>query len=153
MGTTNQRHIDQRRGAVALESAVVLSAALTLLFVTVILGLAAYRSNILAAAARRVAREAIVHGAKATPERTVWGPTDYTGTAADSTEIAAAAAPLLATMSAADVTVEVTWPDGGNRENDRVHVRLSYRQTLLIPFLSLNNPLDLLGVSTMRVIH
>jgi hypothetical protein len=86
------------------------------LFVIFDLGLAAFRYNALAATARRVAREAVVHGGAAPPDRTAWGSGKYLGTAADVTEIAQSAAPLLATMPPSAVTIQVEWLDGNNQE-------------------------------------
>jgi len=117
------------------------------------LGLAAFQYNTLSAIARRVARTAIVHGALAPPNQSAWGPSEYTGTAADSSEIAAAAAPLLVTMPNSAVTIDVTWPDGDNVANHRVSVTLQYVHYPIVPFLLLGNPLTLQAESTMYIAH
>ena len=150
---TQRSTFKSRRGTTTVESAIVLSTVFLVLFVIFDLGLATFLYNTLSAVARRTSRELIVHGAAAAPERTVWGPTDYESTAADSSEIASAAAPLLATMTKSAVAIEVSWPDGDNREGDRVVVRLRYVHQPVVPFLSLSGPLDLRAESMMRIVH
>lgn len=142
-----------RCGVSAVEGALVLSVAIMLLAVIFDLGLASFRQNTLAAAARRLAREAIVHGSASQPEQQPWGPAPYAGNAADQSPYALAAAPLMAAMSTQNVAIEVSWPDGDNGENDRVEVQLSYPHRPLIPFLSLGNVLNLRANSVMRIAH
>jgi hypothetical protein len=126
---------------------------LLVVFVILSLGLSTFRYNVLGAAARRVAREAIVHGARAGPEHLVWGPATYVANAADSTEMASAVAEILPTMSPTDVNIEVSWPDGNNRENDRVRVRLTYIDNPVLPFMTLQGSLTLTADCTMRIVH
>jgi hypothetical protein len=152
-GIVQRRLAHKRIGATAIETAVVLSLFLMLSFVILNLGLSAFRYNTLGATARRVARESIVHGAAASPQREVWGPTPFVGNAADEHSIANVVAEILPTMNPYDVVVEVTWPDGENRENDRVRVRLTYVDAAFIPFLSLGAPLTLKADCTMRIVH
>lgn len=141
-----------RRGAVLVEGAVVLSVLLLLLFGILDLGLAVARHDVLAATARDVARAAIVRGAAATPELVAWGPATYSGTAADSSEIAQAVVASLAVMTPAEVAVDVTWPDGGNQEGNRVRVELRYvHQGLTL--LGLGGGLNLRAESTMQIVH
>src|SRR5258708_6921049 len=102
-----------RRGAVAVESAIVLGLLFMLLFAIFDLGLAAVRYNMLSGTARSIARQAIVRGAKAPPELSSWGPEGYAGNAADTAEMAHIAAPLLATMDPADVA----YPSGPQDDN------------------------------------
>src|ERR1700733_1730743 len=114
-----------RRGVAAVEGALVLSALMVLLFALLDLGLAVCRYNILAATARNLARAAIVRGADAAPQLSAWGPNAYIGNAADSSAMATVAAAWLATMSPADVSVQLTWPDGDNQPDHRVSVQLN----------------------------
>jgi hypothetical protein len=151
---TAQRALRRKRaGATSIETAVVLSLFLMLCFVILNLGLSTFRYNVLGAAARRVARESIVHGATASPERDVWGPISFVGNAADDHAIAEVIATILPTMNPADVAVEVSWPDGENQEGGRVHVRLAYVDAPFVPFLSLGAPLTLKADCTMRIVH
>ena len=142
-----------RHGVAAIESVILLSTLLMVLFVVFDFGLAAFQCNTLAATARRVARAASLHGAAAPPEQPAWGPTAYAGTASDNTEIAATAAPLLATMPSSEVTLSVTWPDGDIQENNRVRVRVAYTHHAWIPFLSVSDSLNLHAESTMPIVH
>jgi hypothetical protein len=143
----------ERAGATTLETAIVLSLFLMLCFVILNLGLSAFRYNVLGAAARRVARESIVHGAAASPEHDVWGPISFVGNAADGHAIANVVAAILPTMNPSDVAVEVSWPDGENQEGDRVRVRLAYEDAPFVPFMSLGAPLTLKADCTMRIVH
>jgi hypothetical protein len=124
-----------------------------LCFVILNLGLSTFRYNVLGAAARRVARESIVHGAAAAPERDVWGPISFVGNAADGHAIAEVVAAILPTMNPADVAVEVSWPDAENQEGDRVRVRLTYVDAPFVPFMSFDAPLTLKAACTMRIVH
>jgi hypothetical protein len=143
----------RRAGATTIESAVVLAVFVLVVFVILSLGLSTFRYNALGAAARRVAREAIVHGARAAPEHLIWGPVTYASNAAAGSEIASTVAEILPTMSPADVNIQVSWPDGNNRENDRVRVRLTYVDTPVLPFMSLQGSLTLTADCTMRIVH
>ncbi len=142
-----------RRGAVAVEAAIVLGLLFMLLFVIFDLGLAAARYNMLSGTARSIARQAIVRGAKASTELSPWGPGEYAGNAADSAEMARIAAPLLATMDPADVVLEVSWPDGDNEVGNRVHVHLSFVHRPFVPLLNLAGSFTLRADSTMRIMH
>lgn len=141
------------RGAVAVESAIVMSLLIVTLFFILELGLTTVRYNVLSAAARATARELIVHGSTSSPERTPWGPTEYSGHAGDGAGPASAAAPYLATLNPADVSLNVTWPDGDNRPGDRVHVTLHYIAAPRVPLLDLPTFYDLRAESTMRIVH
>lgn len=142
-----------RRGVAAVEGVFLLSILLLVLFVVFDFGLAAFQYNTLAAVARRVSRTATLHGPAAPPEESTWGPAQYLGNAGDNSEIAQIAAPLLATMPASDVAIEVTWPDGSNRENDRVRVHVSYTHHSWVPFLPACNSLNLQAESTATIVH
>lgn len=142
-----------RAGVAAVEGALILSALMLLLFVLLDLGLAVCRYNVLSATARNVARAAIVRGADAAPQLSAWGPTAYEGTAADSSDAAVVASAWLATMNPADVSMQLTWPDGDNQPNHRVSVQLSYSHQFLVSFLGLGTALPLESQSTMLISH
>jgi Flp pilus assembly protein TadG len=141
-----------RRGAAAVEAAVVLSVLLLLLFGILDLGLGVARYDVLSAAARDVARAAIVHGARSSPEMSPWGPAEFAGFASDSSEIAAAAKTSLATMNDDDVRIQVQWLDGDNQEGSRVRVVLKYIHQGL-PLLGLGEGVELRAESTMQIVH
>jgi Flp pilus assembly protein TadG len=152
VASMRRRVVRTRGGVAAVEGAIVLTTLLLVLFVVFDFGLATFQYNSLSAVARRVARAASIRGADAPPDQSAWGPAEYVGSAADNSEIAMAAAPFLATMSASDVTIDVTWPDGGNQENNRVRVAVGYSHHSLVPLLSVGN-LNLQAVSTMSISH
>lgn len=143
----------RRAGTAILEGVIVLSVFLTMVFALFDLGLAALRQNALAEGARRLAREAIVHGELAGPLRTSWGPAQFTGTAADNSEIGRAVRPALVTLNPADVQVQITWPDNDNRSGDRVAVRVVCAHRTILPRLFGSSTLQLRAESTMRIDH
>lgn len=142
-----------RRGAVLVESAVLLPVLLLALLALLDLGLAATRYNALSCASRWVAREAILHGSLAPAERGTWGPGEFTGTAADNSAMVHPAQRMLPTMPADQVTVRITWPDGDNTPRSRVEVQLRYVHTPLIPVLFAWGPLELQSTTTMTIVN
>jgi len=146
-------HVVARSGAAIVEGAIVLAVFLTIVFALFDLGLAVLRENALAEAARRLAREAIVHGALSEPQRNAWGPAGYTGTAADDSEIADAIRPALITMNPADVSIDLNWPDDDNRTGDRVSVVVQCDHRTILPRVFGASTLELRGESTMRIEH
>ena len=101
-------------GATLVECAIALPVMFFVLFALLDLGLAATRSNTLAEVARKIAREAVLHGSLSPSSNGTWGPNPYAGTVADGSPIVASAQNMVPTMSADDVSVQVTWPDNDN---------------------------------------
>jgi Flp pilus assembly protein TadG len=147
------RSIAARHGAAVLEGVIVLAVFLTMVFALFDLGLAVLRQNALAEGARRLAREAIVHGKLAEPQRTSWGPTQFSATAAANSDVARAIRPALVTLNPADVQVQVTWPDGDHRSGDRVSVVVRYAHRTILPRVFGSSTLQLHAESTMRIEH
>ncbi len=145
---------NQRRGAAALETAVIYLVFLTMLLGFLDLSLAVFRSHVCAQAARQGARMAIVRGALAPPELAEWGPATYNSVANSGDAIAAAIQPFLddvVDLGATTITIE--WLDGNTDLESRVRVNIS---TLYSPFLTFvfGNPTwTLSGVSTMPIAH
>lgn len=150
-----ERHRGGKRhnGAVAVETAIVLPVFLLIIVAVFDLGLAVFRYNTLASAARRGIRQAIVHGSKAPPEATAWGPMSYSGAASDSTEIARAIRPRLLTFDPSDVYVQADWLDGDNEPDQRVRITLRYEQQAIVPALLGYPPLTLEATTSMRILH
>lgn len=156
MQTRCQRQIVQpgvtaRRGVTLVETAIVLSTFAVMMLGMLELGLAVLRQNSLDAAARHVARDAIVRGAMAA-RGTAWGPASYRSHAAATAEIPGSAREPLIAVDPRDVTVAVDWPDGGNQPEQRVRVRCSYRHETMFPLL-LGRNLDLRSECVMRIAH
>ena len=142
---------NKRSGVATLESAIILTTSLVLVLGILDLGMATYRYNLLADAARRLAREAIVRGAEASPEVQPWGPTEIVGTAADNTPPANLIRPLLVGFDLSKVTVNVVWLEGDNTSESRVRVQLEYSHK---PLTLLNlGAVNLRATSTMRIVH
>jgi Flp pilus assembly protein TadG len=136
-----------------VECAIVLPVLLLALFALLDLGLATTRYNALSEAARQIARAAIIHGSLAPAETGSWGPTQYIGTASDSSTIAQSIHGLLPTMPTNLVNVQVTWPDSDNSPRDRVRVQVSYTHHPLVPGLTAWGPIDLQSVATMHIVN
>jgi len=151
--TVWRRRRARRTGAVMVECAIVLPVMLLTLFAMLDLGLAAVRYNALAEASRRIAREAILHGAVAPSSSGVWGPAEFNGTADDSSPIVAPIQQLLPTMPASDVDVRVTWPVSDNSPRDPVQVEVSYVHTPLVPAFSVWGPITIRSVATMHIVN
>ncbi len=147
-----QRPGDLRRGAVAVEGAIVLSIFLGVLMTILDLSLAAARNNALTECVRRAGRQAIVCGQRS-PASQRWGPVSWEGTAADSHPVASVVRPLLVAMPPEDVQIRMTWPDGGIETGHRVRVELRYSQQPTVPFLRGSGPWNLVATTTMRVVH
>jgi Flp pilus assembly protein TadG len=148
-----RRRADSRRGATAVEAAIVLPVFLLIVLGALDLGIAVFHDNTLSAAARRGARQAIVHGALAAPQAISWGPTSYAGTAADASAIAQAIRPSLFTFDPSQVQINVDWLDGGNQPDQRVRVTLTYQERSVVPGFFGHAPISFQAVSTMRILH
>jgi hypothetical protein len=146
-----RRHL--RSGVTMLECAIVLPVMFITLFGMLDLGIAAARYNALSEAARRIAREAVIHGTLAPQESSKWGPNEYVGTGGDDSDIARSAQPVFLAMPRNLVTIRVTWPDANNSPHDRVRVEVSYRHEPLIPQLFVWGPINLRAVSTMSIVN
>ena len=143
-----------RRGATAVEAAVVLPIALLALFAILDLGLASLRYNVLAEAARRLARAAVMRGEETPSEiGNDWGPTEIIATAADSIDPAVTIHPLLPTMDPADVSIRMTWPDATNNAGSRVRVELQYQHQPLVPGFNPWGAIQLESSSQMRIVN
>jgi hypothetical protein len=153
MRRNRKRHRRQRFGTTLLECAITLPVMFVALFGMLDLGIAAAQYNALSEAARRIAREAIIHGSLAPQEVSKWGPGEYVGTGDDTSAIAMTAKPVLLAMPGRLVTIHVTWPDSDNAPHDRVQVDVSYTHEPLIPQLFVWGSINLRAVSTMCIVN
>jgi Flp pilus assembly protein TadG len=143
-----------RRGTTMVEIAAVLPIFLTLVLGSLDVGLAVYRRDALAQAARQGARQAIVRGSMASALG-AWGPTGFTVSGTSTNSMVVAMRPFLAGFDLSAVTVHASWPDGGNDPalENRVQVTVSapYRP---LPFLGFSKvTYNLQATSTMRIVH
>jgi len=157
----NRRRIDRhksgrlghrRRGATALETAIVLMVFLTLVFGMLEFGLAVFRSNIVSQAARQAARLAIVRGEYAEPELKAWGPTTYNSPATATDEIALAVRPYLAGLDLDRTNVQMEWIDGNHEVESRVRVTVTTQHDAFLTFM-FTNQWTFRGVSVMPIAH
>jgi Flp pilus assembly protein TadG len=142
-----------RRGAALVECALVLPVFLLIIFASLDLALVVFRYNALSAASRQLARESILHGALAPPQRTTWGPARFMATGADATEPSQVIQRYLATFSPAAVRLQIDWLDKDTQPDDRVQVTLTYSQTSLTGNIFGYGTLNLQATSTMRILH
>ena len=136
-----------------LETAITLPVLLVIILGIIDLGVAVMRQNSLAEAARRGTRAAIVHGDSYETQQAVWGPSPFTGTAADETPQAGAVRPALFLMQPADVSFQMEWLDGTNWPDKRVRVTVTYANQPIFPFLMPESLTTLQAVSTARIAH
>lgn len=143
----------QRRGAVLVESAIIMFVFITLTVGAMDLELAVFRYNMAAQAARHGARQAMVHGALAKAPMTVWGPAGYSGKADDGSDIANAVKPLLVGFDQHNVTIQTDWLDGGNAVGNRVRYTVSTPYRPLLGFLIGYPAFTISAASTMPIAH
>lgn len=148
-----RRFARPRRGAVVVETAIVLMVLLTLLFALFDFGLAVLRHNALCDCARRAARLAALRGEKAADPAPSLGPAEFLGDAAAEHPLANVIRPRLFTMQPAEVTIRCTWPDGGLQIGQRVVVELTYPHDLMFSSLFGDDGWPLVATSTMPIEH
>jgi Flp pilus assembly protein TadG len=137
---------------VLVEGAFVLGLLMVVLFTSFDLGLAIIRQNALNEAARRLARQAIVHGNSAAPALATWGPSSVNTTAANTT-YSSIVGPVLITMPPNQVQLKLDWPDNESRTGKRVRITATYRHEPIMPFVLGSTPIPLSASSTMRIEH
>jgi hypothetical protein len=142
-----------RRAATLVEAAVVLPVCLLMLLGMIELTIALVRHTVMAEAARRVARAAMVHGASAAATQGHWGPAPLDLDAADDHPVAASVRDVLMTLDPSEVQISVRWPDGDNEPDDRVEVNVTFVHQPLLPFPGYYDQLTLNGRSVMRIAH
>jgi Flp pilus assembly protein TadG len=143
----------RRRAATLLESAVVLPVCLFMLLGMIELTIVLVRHTVMAEAARRVARAAMVHGASALPSQGQWGPAPLDLDAADDHLAAAIARDVLMTLEPSQVQISVRWPDADNESDDRVEVNVTLVHQPMVTFPGFYDQLTLSGRSVMRIAH
>ena len=141
-----QRRDHRRKGMSMIEAVLTTTALLTLCLGTIDLGVAVFRQHALTEAARQGARQAIVHGSKATQLGT-WTAGNY------QTPLRQFVLPLLPGIDPDTVTIQADWPDGGNDpgQRARVTVRTSYRPIITLLFGSPS--FNLSATSVMPIAH
>ena len=133
-----------RRGATTLEVAIVSPLVLTLLIGTVDLGIAVYRYNTIAEAARAGTRYAAVHGSSASTKL---------GPSANNSDVENVVRSRAPGFIASDVTVTSSWPDGTNDPGDHVTVSVNYTYRPAIIWVLSSKTLKLGCTSTLTISH
>lgn len=143
----------KRRGAAMVEAAIVLPVCAMLLIGMFDCCLLVIRYTAMGAAARQVAREAMVHGSRATPSQGSWGPLPLTTTASDNHQASKTAKGLLMAQDPSQVSINLTWPDGANAPGNRVRASVSCTHWPLLAIPGWYGATALTGTSTMTIAH
>jgi Flp pilus assembly protein TadG len=142
-----------RRGVAAVEAAVVLSVFLLILFVMIDLGLMVLDYNLLCNGAQQLCRQAMVHGSKAAPQETMWGPSTVQGNAGDGSQYSQSFSQDLVALPLANVSYKLVWPNATNQPDDPVQATLTYQYKPMVPFVLGNQPISLQAACTLAVDH
>ena len=148
-----QPHATNRRGAAAVETAII-----ALLFLTLVLGMlelsiAVFRYNVVSQGARQAARLAIVRGELAPPNLVEWGPTPFTGGANSGDPITETIKPYLTGLDLDNTTITIEWIDGSTEIQARVRVTIVTAHEAFLSIIVGGSTYSLTGVSTMPITH
>lgn len=144
---------DARRGATAVEAAIILPILLWILFAMLDLGLAAVQSNSLSEAAQQICRRVSLHGAETAVENPVWGPDDFQAAMSSPSPMVVDARYALVTMPVEEVDVAIRWPDGDNQPRNQIAVELSYVHQPIVPGIMPWGALELSANSLMTIVN
>jgi Flp pilus assembly protein TadG len=137
-----------RGGAAMVEAAIVLPIVLLGLLVTLDLGMVVARLNSLSDCARHAARTVVIRGSRANDPL---GPSEWSGTLAESHPATIEVRDRLLAMPASGVSMTIAWPDGTNEPGKKVEVSLHFEHSSVLgPWIGV---LNLGAQSTMRILH
>ena len=143
-----------RRGAAAVEAAIVLPVFLFLVLGMVDLGVGIFRKQMVGQAARETARMAMVRGSMAPSQLGKWGPTTYGPASADASDaIARTVTPKLGGLDPANVTLKLEWLDGSNAEEKRVRATVTTTYQPVLTYIFGKSPITLSATSTIKITH
>ncbi|MCH8042664.1 MAG: pilus assembly protein [Planctomycetes bacterium] len=145
-----------RRGAVAVETAIIALVFLTLVLGMLELSIAVFRYNIVSQGARQAARLAIVRGELAPPKLDEWGPATYTSGANSGNAVTETIKPYLTGLDLDNTTITIEWLDGSTKLQDRVHVTIVTSHEVFLPFVAnmlSSSTFALRADSTMQITH
>jgi hypothetical protein len=128
---------------------------LSLMLGMIDLGVAVFRMHIVSEAARQGARKAAVQGSLApiTLHGGPWGPSAFSGDGNSSSQIVASNAAYFTGLDPAQVTINVTWPDGNNKAESHVTYQVSTTWTPMMTWIFGSPTYTLSGTSTMLIAH
>jgi hypothetical protein len=135
-----------------VETAIVVTVFLILVFGILDFGLGVLRYHLLDQLARQCARQAIVHGSMADRLGT-WGPASYSGTGADSHPIVQSVQSSLIGLEPSDVQIQVQWVDGSNDVEQLVRVTASAPYQPIVTFIIGSPTFTLRASSAMPIAH
>lgn len=145
-----------RRGAATVELAIILLVFIVLVMGFIDVGMAIFRQQLLAEAAREGAREAIVHG-KLAPAGYKGGPwgTGTVDVKASSTAhpIVDEIKPFLVRMDLEKTNIKVEWPENSNEIQKKVTVTVTTTYQPMITFIFGDTAIGLSASATMPIAH
>ncbi len=145
-----------RRGATAVETAIVILPFLIITLGMIDLGTAVFRHHVVSQAARQGVRKAIVHGSLAPSgwNGGKWGPAKFGPVAATDTDPKAQAiAPYLSGLDTSATNVTMEWLDTSNLAEKRVRVTVSTTWTPAVTFIFGGLTRTLSASATMPIAH
>ena len=151
-----------RRGTTLIETVLTFMSFVFLSLGMIDLGAATFQNHIVTEAARQGARIASVHGSLAPSgwNGGPWGTTAYSGSgnSTGSSNVIATtmnSAGIFTGLNAANVTIAVSWPDGGNvaQSGNHVQVTVSTTWTPLLGTLFGSSARTLSATSKMPIAH
>ena len=139
-----------RRGAAMVETAIVISVLLTLVFGMLDLGIAVFQRTSVAHVAREAARIASIHGDLAPSQ---WGPTTYSGPASGNDDIINAIKPSLGALDPQQTTIKLEWPDGNATPESRICATVTSFHQPFLTFLFGSGTWTLSASTTVQINH
>jgi hypothetical protein len=137
------------------ESVITTMVLATLTFGMIDMGIAIFRMHVVSEAARQGARRASCQGSLAPGKLNggPWGPSSFSGNGNSSSNIVTTISGYLTGLDLANTTINVTWPDGGNKAEQHVTYQVSTTWTPMITWVFGSPTYTLSGTSTMLITH
>ena len=143
-----------RRGAAAVEAAIMLPVFLILVLGMIDLAVGVSRKQMVCQAAREAGRLAMVRGSMAPSQLGQWGPTTFGPAPAESTDpIAKAVAAKLGGLRPSAVTLKLEWLDGSNTPESRVRATVTTTYQPVVTYIFGPTPITLTATSTVLITH
>ncbi len=144
---------NNRRGAAAVETAIIIGVFLVIVLGMLELALGVFRYNVVSQAARQAARQAIVHGKLAPPELNEWGPATYSSNANSGDEIATSIKPYMAGLDLNNSTITIEWLEGDTALQSRVRATITTSYDPFLTFIFGSTTWAHTAVATLPIAH
>jgi Flp pilus assembly protein TadG len=142
-----------RKGVATIESMIILTGLLFVLFSFLDTCLAVYHHNTLRVISKDLARFASIRGADFNIDQTeILGPETVNGSGAEIQNLLAIIARRQRLLDVTNITYQISWPDGDNQPGDTVLIELQYRYTPILPTSNFVLP-ETLQANSKSIIH